>query len=169
MFFLGKRVEGNGGASQLLSSNQPSLFVPPLSHPASKKARSALGQFQLGMSRRPSLTGWLVQPPLSHPQPGGSFRSLPGSCPQVTQKHIVVRNPWYRGGVLPGFVVWRRKEPPSHHCLVVPSFPAAVLVVVSPVMFSISRPGATAACLPSEACKTLGCAGSPPGACLLGE
>ena len=142
-------MEGNRGTSQLSSSSKPSLFLPSLSRPASKKALSALlGQFHPAAGQKcpgdpPSLAGWCSHP---FPTPTPSWRDfplpaciLPPNCKEACRGHFF----GYGEGVFPGLVVWGRMESPSDHCLMVPPFPAAE-VVVSPLMFSVSRPGATA-------------------------
>lgn len=80
----------------------------------------------------------------------------------------------YGEGVLPGLVVWGWKESPSQHRLMVPPFPAAG-VVVSPVMFSITRGGAmsgwhrSSPSIPRRLAKLLDVQNLPPGSLSVGR
>lgn len=149
MFSLGKGVEGNGGASHLSSSSKPSLFPAPISLTSLSGKRCQLcwanSTGQLDKNVWEILLCWLAHTAiffLPQPCPGGTFHSLPVSCPQAARKNIMVISLATGKSVLPQWVVWGRRESPCH-CLMVPPFPAAA-VVMSPVMFSISRPGAMA-------------------------
>lgn len=97
MFSLGKGTEGNGGASHLSSSSKPSLFPAPLSlTPLSRKRWQlcwANSTGQLDKNVRETLLCWLAHTAiffLPQPCPGGTFHSLPVSCPQAARKNIMV-------------------------------------------------------------------------------
>lgn len=173
MFFLGKGVEGNGGASQLSSSSKPSLFLPPLSYPTSKKALSVLlGQFHWAAGQKclgepPVLAGWCSHP---FPAPTPPWRGfllfaclLPPSCKEAHHGHFFD----YGESVHPGFVVWgRMKSPFCHHLMILP-IPCS-RAGGEPVTFSISKPEAMAGqapqppSSPQRLVKLLGVQGLPP-------
>lgn len=173
MFFLGKGVEGNGGASQLSSSSKPSLFLPPLSYPTSKKALSVLlGQFHWAAGQKclgepPVLAGWCSHP---FPAPTPPWRGfllfaclLPPSCKEAHHGHFFD----YGESVHPGFVVWgRMKSPFCHHLMILP-IPCS-RAGGEPVTFSISKPEAMAGqapqppSSPQRLAKLLGVQGLPP-------